>query len=116
LINYLYEGTFFNQILSILLESYYEFLLAAFLHLKYTNDQRTIGLQPRNLQEDAVSSSFEEIYEDLSEKYSLDLQLSHKEEFGTIFTYITLILLLVVVPALLVKIMFTDQSSLLCEK
>ena len=39
-----------------------------------------------------------------------------KEEFGTIFTYITLILLLVVVPALLVKIMFTDQSSLLCEK
>ena len=109
---YLYEGTFFNQILSILLESYYEFLLAAFLHLKYTNDQRTIGLQPRSLQEDSVSSSFEETHEELSEKY----RLPYKEEFGTIFTYITLILLLVVVPALLVKIMFTDQSSLLCEK
>jgi len=112
LINYLYEGTFFNQILSILLESYYEFLLAAFLHLKYTNDQRTIGLQPRSLKEDAVSSSFEETHEELSEKY----RLPYKEEFGTIFTYITLILLLVVVPALLVKIMFTDQCTLLCEK
>ena len=38
LMDYLYEGTFFNQILSILLESYFEFLLAAFLHLNYTND------------------------------------------------------------------------------
>jgi len=114
--NYLYEGTFFNQILSILLESYYEFLLAAFLHLKYTNDQRTIGLQPRSLKEDAVSSSFEETHEEFSEKYSLDIQLSYKEEFGTIFTYITLILLLVVVPALLVKIMFTNQCTLICEK
>lgn len=51
---YLHEGTFFNQLLSILLESYFEFLLSAYLHLKFTDDHKTIGLQPRSLQSDIL--------------------------------------------------------------
>ena len=53
-LEWLIENTFFNQIIGILIESYFEFLTAAYLHLTFSGDLVTRGYVPRSLETDIL--------------------------------------------------------------
>jgi len=78
-------------------------LLAAYLHLTFSGDLVYRGLVPRSLQTESLGDKIGELEE---------ISLPNGPLVGTIFTFVTLFLLLVVIPCILIWIMVQNEEQL----
>ena len=58
---WLIKDTFYNQVIAVALESYFEFLISGYLHLRYSEDLVKYGATHRGLEE-SIDEKFDSQY------------------------------------------------------
>ena len=51
LLKWLIKGTFYNYVIAVSVESYFEFIIGGYLHLRYGQDLNNYGARYRGLEE-----------------------------------------------------------------
>jgi len=113
LYKWLVKGTFYNQVFAICIESYFNFPIAAYLHLNYSPEfhESISGFRPRSLQASA-GEKFEKYNEDLQSNFELETKLSYGYLIGNLFSLLIVLIFILIIPSLLIWIIFQDEHTL----